>query len=125
MTILIHPTARLTRRLAGVACGVAFLGISTLSFANGLDLREVTVKYGDLDVSRPEGAIVLYKRIRAAAKEVCSPDYYGFSASIQVDSCIDTSIAQAVAKVNQPALSAVLNAKRGRSPVEHLAANGN
>jgi UrcA family protein len=120
---ILHPTTRLRCGIASVACGVALLCCAALSSANGLDLREVTVKFGDLDVSRPEGATRLYRRIRAAAKEVCSPDGYGLVAATQADSCVDKSIAEAVAKVNQPMLSAVLNAKRGKPPVEHLAAN--
>jgi UrcA family protein len=35
--------------------------------ADNLDLPQVTVKYSDLDVSRPQGAAVLYSRIRIAA----------------------------------------------------------
>jgi UrcA family protein len=123
MNIQIHPT-RPRRRIASVASGVALLGFTALSFANGLDLREVTVKFGDLDVSGPPGATVLYHRIRAAAKEVCAPGYYGLDAEIHLDSCVDHAIGEAVAKVNQPALSAILNAKRGKAPLERLAASG-
>jgi UrcA family protein len=111
-------------KIASVTSGVALLGFAALSFANGLEFREVTVKFGDLDVSRTPGATVLYHRIRAAAKEVCAPESYLLAATADVESCVDKSVTEAVAKVNQPALSAILNAKRGKASVERLAASG-
>jgi UrcA family protein len=124
MNIQIHPATRRQRKIASIASGVAMLGFAALSCANGLEFREVTVKFGDLDVTRPPGATVLYHRIRAAAREVCSPEFHTLGATIPVDSCVEKSIAEAVAKVNQPALSAILNAKRGKASVERLAASG-
>ena len=90
--------------------------------AEDSDPPQTTVKYGDLNVAGPEGATVLYARIRRAAKNVCSQfdgdrlDVYG-----QREACINKAIFDAVAKVNAPALSALYSAKTGREMPTHLA----
>jgi UrcA family protein len=72
------------------------------------------VKFGDLDKSHPQGAAVLYGRILAAAQNVCSPfDRSGLTAKMQLDACIKKAVADAVITVDEPALSAVYNAKMG------------
>jgi UrcA family protein len=69
-------------------------------------VRKVTVKFGDLNLSDSDGAATLYARIRRAAREVCgqSSDLWGSS-----DNCIRKAIADAVTKVNRPALFVVYN----------------
>lgn len=69
----------------------------------------VTVKFADLKISNPSSALVLYERIRAAAHNACS--YYWFKTDADEARCMHNAIANAVAKVNQPELSAVYNAK--------------
>jgi UrcA family protein len=66
-----------------------------------------TVKYGDLDLSRTEGAAHLYSRIQTAARAVCGPAISsGPRDSILVSwHCMDQSIARAVADVNAPTLT--------------------
>ena len=107
----------------------ALLGAMSSSFAappaaaDGFDPLRVTVKFGDLDVSRPQGAAVLYGRIRAAAEKVCAPfEADGVKARIRLNQCINKAVSEAVTKVGQPELSAVYSAKRGRSPATRLAA---
>ena len=68
-----------------------------------------TVKFADLDISNPSGAHALYTRILAAAQVVCS--YYWFHTDAAEARCVHDAIANAVTKINQPALSAVYNAK--------------
>ena len=71
----------------------------------------VTVKFADLDVLHPQGAAVLYARIRAAAMEVCSPfDGAGLGAKLHRDACVHKAIAGAVTQLNNPVLSAVYSA---------------
>jgi UrcA family protein len=69
----------------------------------------VNVKSADLNISSPAGARVLYGRIRAAAENACS--YYWFERDADQVRCVHDAIANAVTKVNRPALSAVYNAK--------------
>ncbi len=80
--------------------------------AESFDALQVRVAFGDLDVSRPEGAGVLYRRIKAAAETVCSPYWAtGFAARVNQYDCVRSAIAEAVTTVNQPALSQVYGAK--------------
>lgn len=70
-----------------------------------------TVKFADLDISKPADARVLYRRIRAAAQVVCS--YYFFLTDTDKARCVRDVTADAVTKINQPALCAVYNANNG------------
>jgi UrcA family protein len=69
----------------------------------------VNVKFADLNISSPAGARVLYDRIRAAAENACS--YYWFERDADQVRCVHDAIANAVTKVNRPALFDVYNAK--------------
>ena len=69
----------------------------------------INVKYADLNIASPSGALVLYERIRAAAQGACN--YFWFKTDADEARCVQQTIAKAVAKVNQPALSAVYDAK--------------
>jgi UrcA family protein len=73
----------------------------------------VTVKYSDLNIASPSGAAVLYERIRAAAQNACG--YFWFKTDEDEARCVHNTIANAVNKVNQPALSAVYDAKHKTS----------
>jgi UrcA family protein len=77
--------------------------------AAGVDVTSQTVKFADLDVSRPQGALELYIRIRKAAATACS--FYLFKTETDLDRCVSDSTAKAVTKVKQAALFAVYNAK--------------
>jgi UrcA family protein len=107
---------------ATALCGViastfAALPAAADSFAPDI----VRVTFGDLDVSRPQGAAVLYDRIRAAAEQVCSPlGASRLAARTYLDACIDKAISEAVTTVDQPALSSLYSAKRGSSLPSHL-----
>jgi UrcA family protein len=92
--------------------GLPALPVAADSFAP----LKVTVKFGDLDISRPQGAVALYGRIRSAAEKVCSPfEGSGLSAKAHLDACIHKAIADAVIAVNEPALLAVYGAKLGKT----------
>lgn len=64
------------------------------------------VSYADLDISKPAGAKVLYRRIEAAARQVCVSDASrDLRAAEQQRACIDRAIEGAVKGVNSIALS--------------------
>jgi UrcA family protein len=69
----------------------------------------ITVRYGNLNITSPSGALVLYERIRAAAKSACN--YFLFKSDADEARCVQNTISNAVSKVNQPALSVVYDAK--------------
>jgi UrcA family protein len=87
----------------------AILGSLAFSFSavSAADLSSVSinVKFGDLNISKPLDARVLYNRIRAAAQGACS--YYWFERDADEARCVHDAIANAVTKINQPELSAV------------------
>ena len=85
-------------------------------------VRQKTVSFRDLNVSNPEGAAVLYKRIKSAASEVCGT-WDSLSQRPAVMTCIDEAVSRAVAQVNRPMLTSLHQAKTGKAdkPVTTLA----
>lgn len=73
------------------------------------------VHFADLDLSTPTGVRTLYGRIRTAAWQVCSiiAPTYGPS-TIDNLKCRRTLVDDAVARVNQPALTALHTGKTWR-----------
>jgi UrcA family protein len=102
--------------LPGLAAAAIFVVLSqSVSIVCAADLSSAsrTVKFADLNVSNPSDAHVLYMRILAAAQVVCS--YHAFATDADKARCVRNATADAVTKINQPALSAVFNAKN-RTP---------
>jgi UrcA family protein len=113
-----------------LAAGAIFTALA-VSFASVSSADEdttppqVIVKYGDLDVLTSKGATSLYSRIHGAADDVCSRMYRSTEAYRRhKDECLQKVIADAVTKVNEPALSAVFASKYGISAPVVLAAAG-
>jgi UrcA family protein len=82
--------------------------------ADNSDVPQAVVKFADLNLSNPQGAITLYSRIAAAANRVCKPfdiDSRDLGSRARLDSCVHKAIANAVTKVDHPELFAVYNAK--------------
>jgi UrcA family protein len=72
------------------------------------------VSYADLNLNQPEGVATLYKRIHAAAANVCSPlDSRDMSLSSKVQPCIADATSRAIKSVNNPALTAYESARNG------------
>ena len=79
------------------------------------NVPSVVVHFADLDLSRSEGATVLYQRLRAAAQTVCAPlEDRGLARHLSFKACVQTAISTAVAKVDRPALTAYYEAKASR-----------
>jgi len=95
--------------IAAAILGALASSFSAVSAADPSSSVSVTVKFADLKILNPSSALVLYERIRAAAQGACS--YYWFKSDVDEAGCVHDAIANAVAKVNRPELSAVYNAK--------------
>ena len=66
------------------------------------------VKYKDLNLATRQGAETLYRRITAAAYMVCWPQYHGgLKGDADLHACIRDATAKAVAKVDNPMLTAI------------------
>jgi UrcA family protein len=92
------------------ALAVSFSGLSAA--ADSEPLRTSIVKYEDLNVSSPQGADALYHRIQRAAVNVCwiATDNHFYN-KIVVSKCVHKAVADAVTKINNPALFDAYNAK--------------
>jgi UrcA family protein len=75
-----------------------------LAAAPSNDVRTETVRFADLDLTRPAGAHELYRRIQQAARDVCEPYRLGdIMRSYRL--CLSSTIARAVAEVGAPLLT--------------------
>jgi UrcA family protein len=72
------------------------------------DVEQTTVQFGELNLDRPEGAAVLYRRIRHAAERVCGEPKITGSRIISPNwrSCVAKAVDRAVLAVDRPALTA-------------------
>lgn len=74
------------------------------------------VSFKDLNINSPEGAAVLYGRIKRAANEVCGNwNSNDLSRLHTLQTCIDGSVSRAVAQVNSPILTNLYNNKSGKA----------
>ena len=103
-----NPSTGLRGRVATAIFVVLAMSLSSVSAADPSSASR-TVKFTDLNISNPSGAHVLYMRILGAAQVVCS--YYSFATDADKARCVRDAIADAVTRIDQPALSAVYNAK--------------
>ena len=81
--------------------------ISQLAHADAPpDVHFIKVHFADLDLTRSEGAAVLYQRLAGAAKTVCtSLEGRDLASQMRFKSCMKTAIGSAVAKVDRPVLT--------------------
>jgi UrcA family protein len=97
---------------AGLAVGIFNVATSVAATPSDGDVRQVVVRYADLNLATPEGAARLHQRIVAAAKRVC-PDAHirNLYAAAQAHECQADAIRHAVNDVNNVRLSAIYAAK--------------
>ncbi len=102
--------------IAGACVSIAYAAGSGSALAQQPtepDSKKVT--FGDLDVDSPEGAKMLYLRLRNAAREVCSPlESRELSRMIAWQACVSGALSSAVAQVNKPKVTALHSQSSGR-----------
>jgi UrcA family protein len=108
----IHRSSFWSVALTSVAC---LLGATSTPAADRSGVRSETVSYRDLNLSSIEGATALYQRIKRAANHVCDEPGAGIAHFQEWQSCYQAAIADAVAKVNTPLLTAVSSGKSKES----------
>jgi UrcA family protein len=98
--------------LAVVSC-VALTGVAAAATNTS---NQITVRYGDLNLSTEDGVRQLYGRIRAAAKSVCGAPYGMVTLTVKESrrQCVDEAVASAVKKVNNGILTAMHSGKSSR-----------
>jgi UrcA family protein len=67
----------------------------------------VTVHYAGLDLSKPAGTRVLYRRIVGAARMVCGEQGRSLEEQLDWQRCYHRAIDDAVVRVNNPRLTAL------------------
>lgn len=108
------PAHRLVHAAFALGCGLLLAGAASSASAAG-PVRQITVSYADLDLSRTEGAETLYRRLRAAARQVCGPDEARELARRAAwKECVDRAVAEAVRTVDRDALKAVHRQKAAK-----------
>jgi UrcA family protein len=109
-----HPVARggiAASFLCALSLGAVTASPVATAAADEAFTPRVTVTFSDLNPSEPRDALALYRRIRSAATSVCwRLDDNDLSSRIHMQACVQKAIADAVRKVNRPALVAVYNA---------------
>ena len=91
--------------VATVACVLAAGGAFAAASPAATATTAVTVRYGDLNLSNPEGAAALYARLRSAARKVCgTADPRELSAYDAVKQCYELALADAVERIDQARL---------------------
>ena len=106
MNTTVQNTARAAVLFLCGAIAVCTLQVTAQAADDGLPSRRVS--YADLDISKPAGAKVLYRRIVRAAKEVCQSNGMDpFGASQLINRCVDQAIDKAVKDVDSTALTAL------------------
>jgi UrcA family protein len=99
------PSTALRGFIASAIFGALVLSFSAVSAADPASSAHMTVKYSDINMASPSGARILYERIRTAAQSACN--YFWFKTDADEARCVQNTIANAVTKVNQAALTAV------------------
>jgi UrcA family protein len=93
-----------------LACSAAMLLACVLAGSNAFaaeQSRSETVKFADLKVDTSAGVAELYRRINSAARRVCLYDPTGVQSSRIWQACVRPTVDAAVAKVNNPLLTAL------------------
>src|ERR1700722_6806619 len=100
------------RLYTGLSCLLGTLAASGAMSSSARAYEETPisklVRFGDLDITKPAGAQVLYRRIEVAAQRVCVlPTSRTLVTMAEERSCIRTAIDKAVRQVDSPQLSAL------------------
>jgi len=103
------------------------LGSQLTQAAAPQDVHFVDVRFADLDLTRSEGAAMLYRRLAGAARTVCaSLDARDLASQMRFKTCVESAIGSAVAKVDRPILTAYYKEHtRNRNATVQIAKNQN
>jgi UrcA family protein len=101
-------TTNRTKIYMAIACIVGTAALSTVlsTYVQAEDVPSKTVRFSDLDISKADGAKVLYSRIRGAARDVCGASVGNDPIMrLAIKGCITAAIDKAVKDVNAPMLT--------------------
>jgi UrcA family protein len=94
-----------TAIVLGFSASIASANTSSSQSVN-YGVKQYTVRFADLDLSKLDGAAALYRRLNQAAAIVCSPlESRSLEMAAPYRVCVDHAIAGAVTSVGSPMLS--------------------
>jgi UrcA family protein len=96
------------------------LGLIGVTQASAGQSAGIRVGYGDLDLATSAGAHTLYERIAGAARTVCGFEGTALVEQTLWNSCYRGAIADAVARVNSPLLTAEQTGRPAQTTVAML-----
>jgi UrcA family protein len=98
-----------TNLYSAICCACAASALCSMTVPARADAQAIpakTVRFDDLDITKPAGAQVLYHRIQAAAQQVCEGYSSRELARMAAErACVDRAIDAAVRNVNAVALT--------------------
>jgi UrcA family protein len=123
--ITITASPHLRGLIAAAVLGTLAAGFAGVSAAaDDSEVPSETVHYADLNLSSPQGAAALYRRIKLAAQNVCGwNDDDPLVMQVHARPCVDKAIADAVTRVGRLELTAIYNADHPQPLAVTLAAN--
>lgn len=98
----------------------ASLALADAPKASSVVEKSMTVRFADLNLESPEGARVLYSRIRTAAESLCGEQFslWDGNRSREWKDCYRDTIERAVVQLNRPTLTAMhRDSNRGSQPL--------
>ena len=104
--------------LASLALGSALLAGTAVAAGPAADrnsaARSMAVRYDDVNPTTVAGATTLYRRIQGAARLVCGEPGRSLLEQRAWNQCVHSAVAEAVATVNNPTLTAVHEGRGGQ-----------
>jgi UrcA family protein len=111
---------------AVIGCSAAHASNVSKNESATNEWHQYVVRFADVDLSRIDGAMTVYGRIRQAASAVCeSLDSRVLGLMEKHRACVNQAIADAVASINRPLLSQYhqLRTKGDKAALVQLASN--
>jgi len=104
--------------LALIALGIAIHPAGAAAGPAAEAASSTTVRYADLDWSRPDAAGVLYRRIQAAARRVCNASitFMYLQTAPARQECYRLTVSDAVSRANLAVLTALHAEGAGEAP---------
>lgn len=106
-----------TAFLSAALSTLALIGTAQVLAGELSTTRSIRVGYADLDIASSAGAASLYRRIKGAARDVCGYQGHSLVEIKQWQLCVQGAVADAVATVNSPLLTAMHSSKDGHATV--------
>lgn len=90
---------------------LGMIAMAPVAAADPFERNAIKVSYADLNLSSEAGAKSLLARIKTASKQVCGPrpSSRDVRQSFHYQACYQDSLSQAVAAIDSPVLSAMLD----------------